>query len=172
MRPQGRQLADAPPSVAFTDNGTLAEMSRDPAYWWGAPWQRHAQQVTPLRILVADDDPEMRLLLAHALKKEGCEVVTVNDGAELLHYVGSSFLARNHFAPPDVIISDIRMPRFTGLQILAGLRDAKKDTPIILISALDDEKTTMTAFRLGAAAFFRKPFDTKQLCKTVRDLVS
>jgi CheY-like chemotaxis protein len=123
------------------------------------------------RVLVADDDVDMRRLVAQALQKDGCEVIEVADGTELLDYVGSALMGDGHVARPDIIISDIRMPGFNGLQILAGLRNAKWDTPIILITAMDDQKTYADAARLGASALFQKPFDPHHLRRAVRDLV-
>lgn len=134
--------------------------------------KKATQRTTPRRVLVADDDVDMRRLVSHALKKDGCEVIEVADGAELLDYVGSSLLKENHVVRPDIIISDIRMPGFNGLQILAGLRKARWETPIILMTALDDQKTYADAARLGAAALFQKPFDTNHLRRAVRELVS
>jgi CheY-like chemotaxis protein len=139
--------------------------------------RRTSRQTDPVpriaahRVLVADDDADMRRLVSHALGKDGCEVIEVADGAELLEYMGSCLMAKLHVSRPEVIIADIRMPGFNGLQILAGLRNAKWKTPVILITALDDRKTYQDAARLGAAACFQKPFDPNHLRRIVRELV-
>jgi CheY-like chemotaxis protein len=124
------------------------------------------------RVVVADDDEDMRRLVSHALEKDQWEVIEVADGAELLDYMGSSMLEEPGAARPDLIISDIRMPGFNGLQVLAGLKRANVDTPVVLITALEDQKVYTDAEKLGAAAIFRKPFDTGQLMRLVRDLVN
>lgn len=123
------------------------------------------------RVLVADDDGDMRHLVSHALSKDGCEVIEVADGAELIEYMGACLLVKSHVSRPEVIISDMRMPGFNGLQILAWLRNEKWKIPVILITALDDPKTYQDAARLGVAAFLQKPFDLDHLRRTVRELV-
>jgi CheY-like chemotaxis protein len=124
------------------------------------------------RVLVADDDEDMRHLVSHALRKDDWDVVEAADGEALLDYVGASMLGEPHAKRPELIISDIRMPGFSGLQILAGLKRAQLATPVVLMTALSDQQVYTDAERLGAAAIFRKPFDPDQLRRLARELVN
>jgi CheY-like chemotaxis protein len=121
------------------------------------------------RVLVAEDDTEMRMLLVRMLRKDGYHVEEVGSGAELLHRIGTSLLSRRG-EPPELIISDIRMPGFTGLEVLSGLREADWAMPVILITAFGDSETHAEAQRLGAEAVFDKPFDMDELRSAVHQV--
>lgn len=124
------------------------------------------RSIRTTRILLAEDDREMRRLIASTLKKEGYEVVEVSDGNQLLSMIGSQILNPRNHPPADLVISDVRMPGHNGLEVLAGLRHADWSTPVILITAFGDDETHAEARRLGAAAIIDKPFDLNDL-KTV-----
>jgi DNA-binding response OmpR family regulator len=112
---------------------------------------------------VADDDAEMRAMLAITLRHAGYEVIEVADGRELVHYFSACILHTNRVPKPDVVISDIRMPGPNGLEILRGLRASNWAAPMILITAFGDDESKAEARRLGAVAFFDKPFDLDDL---------
>lgn len=117
---------------------------------------------TPL-VLLAEDDARMRRLLAAALRLDGFEVVEAKDGAEFLESIGSLILHPRDGRVVDLVITDVRMPFTTGLDVVAGLRRAEWITPVIIITAFGDEATHAEAQRLGAAAVFDKPFDVNDL---------
>src|SRR5262245_46918642 len=119
------------------------------------------------RILVAEDDAEMRNLLAATLRRHGYEVVEARNGEQLLDLIGSELLHPHTNAPVDLVISDVRMPGWSGLDVLAGLRSADWATPFIVITAFGDFDTHAEARRLGALAVFDKPFDLDDLCTVV-----
>ncbi len=125
-----------------------------------------------IRILLAEDDREMRRLLASVLRKEGFEVVAVADGNELLSVLASQMSLSHTHATTDLIISDVRMPGHSGLDVLAGLRRSGWDTPILLITAFGDDETHAHARRLGAAAIMDKPFDLDDLTMAVLNLAA
>ena len=127
----------------------------------------------PYRILLAEDDYEMRTLLAMALQKSGYEVIECSDGTEMLMR-SAAFLLPGEFAsdPLDLIISDIRMPGVTGLEVLEGTTENEGFPPMILITAFGDERTHAMANQFGAAAIFDKPFDVDVLLEKVRDIFS
>jgi CheY-like chemotaxis protein len=125
----------------------------------------------PPCILVAEDDEDIRTLIAIALRRDGYDVIEARTGAELLEHIGSSMLFGDAFPPPDVIVSDVRMPGFTGLEVLAGLRDANWHTPILLITAYGNDETYEEAARLGASGVFDKPFDMDDLRTAILNLV-
>jgi DNA-binding response OmpR family regulator len=120
----------------------------------------------PARIMVADDDAEMRSLLTSVLRRDGYEVLEAPSGSALLEEF-AVLLYRGEALPVDLIISDERMPGVLGLEILSGLREAHWPTPFILITGFGDEKIHSKAARLGAAAVFDKPFDVDALREAI-----
>ena len=121
-------------------------------------------------ILLADDDLEMRKLLAWSLKRNGYQVVECSDGNSLMKKLG---LPRQYdlYQSFDLIISDIRMPGATGIQILESVQELDDFPPIILITAFPDEKTKKQVQQLGAAALFNKPFDVDELIDKVKRIL-
>ena len=118
------------------------------------------------RVLVAEDDREMRRLVVEALTDDGYDIAEVCDGVELLAQVGSSVLFGGFGStrePPDLIVTDVRMPGLTGLTVLEGLRRAGGDVPVVVITAFGDEETHRVALENGAVAVFDKPFDLDDL---------
>ncbi|WP_224369125.1 response regulator [Hyalangium versicolor] len=124
----------------------------------------------PLRILLAEDQPQMRSLLRGALRRDGYEVIEAEDGPSLLRALVSGLLAEQSRAP-DLIITDVRMPGFTGLEVLARLRSEEWNTPVILITAFGDEALHAEAARLGANRVLDKPFELEDLRGAVRELL-
>jgi DNA-binding response OmpR family regulator len=122
-------------------------------------------------ILLAEDDEEMRKLLALMLRKEGYQVTECADGLSLLDMLSSFFLNGEEHEDFNLIISDIRMPGITGMEILMGANEMDNFPPIILITAFGDKETHMQAERLGAAALFDKPFDIKEMLKKVASIL-
>jgi len=122
-------------------------------------------------ILLAEDDKEMRSLLALMLKKEGYQVCECTDGLSLLDMLASFFLPSEEHEHFDLIISDIRMPGVTGMEILMGSNELDNFPPMILITAFGDKETHLQAERLGAVALFDKPFDIDEMLKTVRTIL-
>ncbi len=118
----------------------------------------------PTRILLAEDDDEMRRLLADALRDEGYFVEEARDGTELMERVRSAAMQWDGRAPVDLVISDIRMPGFSGLDVLRSLRDEDWSIPVILITAFGDEDTHRTAREYGATMVLDKPFEMGDLC--------
>jgi DNA-binding response OmpR family regulator len=127
----------------------------------------------PYRVLLAEDDYEMRVLLAMALRKAGYEVVECSDGMGLLTHL-AAFLLPDELArePVDLIISDIRMPGVTGMEVLEGKPEKQAFPPMILITAFGDAETHALADRFGAAAIFDKPFDMDVLLNKVNAILS
>lgn len=122
---------------------------------------------SPDRILLAEDDREMRGLLAQALAHEGYAVTECTNGIQLLDHL-SGLLERQPMEPYDVIISDIRMPGLTGLEILEGLKGDGGLPPTILITAFGDEATHAEAKLAGAVVTLDKPFEVEDLLAIVR----
>lgn len=127
-----------------------------------------AQDTAPPSILVAEDDPDMRSLIASCLEQDGCEVLKVADGQELLALLEALRDDRLDFGPVDLVISDVRMPGCTGLQALEALRRIDSATPVVLITAFGGPEVHAEAHRLGAI-LFDKPFDLDDLRTVVHN---
>jgi len=124
----------------------------------------------PARIVVAEDDFEMRRLVADCVRKEGYEVHEAADGAELLLRIESSLVLRSVSEPVDLIITDVRMPVYTGLELIVGLREAGLTVPVIIMTAFGNAETRARASELGAA-LLDKPFKMEALRALVRGLL-
>lgn len=122
------------------------------------------------RILVAEDDGEMRRLLVWRLHNAGFETIECSDGFQLLDYLGNPVLSGE---PDDfdLIVSDIRMPGVTGLEVLEGIHETEWFVPMILITAFGNDEMHQTAERFGAAAMFDKPFDIDELIERIREIL-
>ncbi len=122
------------------------------------------------RILLAEDDLEMRRLLAWSLERGGYQVSECADGITLLRRLG--LMDPRRTKPDfDLVISDVRMPGYTGLQVLESIRACDNCPPVVLISAFADNATREKANRLGAADLLPKPFDVDELLAAVRRLL-
>jgi len=121
------------------------------------------------RVLLAEDDYEMRALLSLALREAGYDVCECGNGADLLTTL--SLLEASTAGVFDLVISDIRMPGASGLDVLEDLRHRKGVPPVILITAFGDDETHARARQLGAAAVFDKPFETDDLLSKVREVL-
>ena len=122
------------------------------------------------RVLVAEDDDEMRRIVAEALRRDGCEVVEVANGARLLVEVSKQFAQGGASARFDVIVTDIRMPLLQGLAVVEGLRNARCFVPVVVMTAFGDERTRDKARALGAL-LIDKPFRVEELRATVQRLL-
>jgi DNA-binding response OmpR family regulator len=123
------------------------------------------------RLLLAEDDVELRSLLALALRRDGFDVVEAHDGFQLLDFMGMALIEGERVRPVDLIVSDLCMPGWNGLQILAGVRAAQWAVPVILISAFADQRAHQQARRLDAT-LIDKPFDLGQLRTLAREVVA
>jgi CheY-like chemotaxis protein len=125
----------------------------------------------PARLLLAEDDTELRALLASSLREDGFEVVEVADGNALVDRLSDAMAADGSLDGYDVVVSDIRMPGFSALEVMIGMRRMLFRTPVVLITAFGDPKTHERAKRLGASLVIDKPFDVDELRSAVTKLV-
>jgi DNA-binding response OmpR family regulator len=124
-----------------------------------------------IRVLLADDDAAMRALLACALRRAAFDVIEVCSGSELLERLAVGLEGIPAFGF-DLIISDVRMPGYDGLNILASLRQLSIETPVILITAFGTTANHAAAANLGALALLDKPFDVDDLVALARSATS
>lgn len=124
----------------------------------------------PAQILLAEDDADMRVFLAQVLSGEGYIVTECANGIQLLDHL-AGLLHHRPLQVFDVVISDIRMPGLTGLEILRGLHGDADMPPTILITAFGDDKTHAEAERFGAVATLDKPFEVEDLLTMIRRIL-
>jgi DNA-binding response OmpR family regulator len=141
---------------------TAASCNRGAAVRWAPCSVRLWKVVTPYnrgmpRILVIDDDRDIRYLVRTWLETRGYEVEEAGDGAE-----GLSIAARTQ---PSVIVCDVIMPRLDGYEVLARLKEgpATRDIPVVMLSARGQEEGVIRALELGAADYVVKPFSPREL---------
>lgn len=115
------------------------------------------------KIVVADDEPRVRGVIALLLKEEGYEVRTASNGQEA---VETALAFR-----PDVILLDQQMPLLTGVQALEKIKAARPDPVVILVTAFGSVSLAVEAVKKGAYDFIEKPFDNDKLLLTVRRAV-
>ncbi len=108
------------------------------------------------KVLVIDDrDDSLQFMTEYILKPNGYRYITAKNG--------EAGLQRALNEEPDLIIMDQRMPRMTGLEVLAALEKTQADIPVILMTFHGSEETAVLAFRLGAKDYIIKPFDTEEM---------
>ena len=112
------------------------------------------------RVLVVDDEPNIVDILRFNLEREGYEVFTAADGLEGLA------LARS--CGPDLILLDVMMPEMDGFQVCREIRQTDKLTPIIMLTAREEEADRVMGLELGADDYVSKPFSVRELMARVR----
>jgi DNA-binding NtrC family response regulator len=112
----------------------------------------------PTRVLVAEDDKVARDLLCEILRGEGYEVDAVDDGAGAIERAQAGY---------DLVVSDVRMERSGGLDVLEAFTTRAPETPVILITAFGDVAGAMEAIQRGAYDYVSKPFNIEELRLTV-----
>jgi CheY-like chemotaxis protein len=124
------------------------------------------------RILLAEDDAELRALLGATLRGAGYEVVEASDGDGLIEKLAEALRPDHSGAAFDLILSDIRMPHFSALDVLVGARRFIADIPVVLITAFGDASTHERARRRGATVVLNKPVRLSELCATVERVIA
>ncbi len=118
------------------------------------------------RILIADDDPDIRQLVIYSLADEGHEVSVAENGRETV----------DHFAagPPDLLILDIMKPEMDGYDVLRALeeQDSRGDAKILILTAKGSEHDWKLGYDLGADRYLTKPFDPEELIATANELLN
>lgn len=107
------------------------------------------------RVLIIDDDPELLEVLGLAFEDEGYTVVRAVDGREGLKAIASE--------KPDIIVSDVTMPRLDGFSLCRQLRERGDETPLVLLTSRDGEIDEALGRELGADDYVSKPFSTRVL---------
>jgi len=124
----------------------------------------------PLRILVAEDDDALRGLIVAALCAAGHTVIEATNGTECVGLAQPWRFRGTAIEPPELIVSDVRMPGWSGLEALHILRAGAVDIPVILITAFGSPALHDRAAAHGAAYVLDKPFDLRELLAVVEEL--
>lgn len=117
----------------------------------------------PIRMLVVDDEKTLSDLLAMALRYEGWEVKTANDGMSALR------TAREF--DPDAVILDVMLPDMTGLEVLSRLRDTQPQVPVLFLTAKDAVEDRVAGLTAGGDDYVTKPFSLEEVVARLRGLV-
>ena len=120
-----------------------------------------SERLTPARILVVDDERSMRELLAIVLRRDGYDVILAENGRMALNV-----LERERV---DLLISDIKMPDMSGVEVLRAAKSIDHDILGIMITAFASTDTAVEALRMGAYDYLSKPFDVDELKIIVRN---
>jgi CheY-like chemotaxis protein len=114
------------------------------------------------RILIAEDEPDIRELVAFTLRFAGHEVTTASNGEEALHQATLII--------PDIVLMDVRMPKMTGYDACRAMKadPALKDIPVIFLSAKGQDSEIQTGLEAGAEEYLLKPFAPFQLTERVK----
>ena len=118
------------------------------------------------KILIAEDEKDIRELIVFSLQFAGFEVVPAVDGQDAVE--------KAQEVEPDLIMMDVRMPRMTGYEACAKMKtiDAIKDIPVVILSAKGQESEIQTGLNAGAYEYILKPFAPDELIQRVKDIIS
>jgi len=124
------------------------------------------RELTPNRVLIADDDPVMRHLISTIIKQQEYEVVMAEDGRAAYRILRSD-------SDFKAAILDMTMPFFEGLDLIRYMRTEKRlmRIPVMMITADQDIKLMASSFSAGATAYLPKPFTPEQLHSAIRMLL-
>ena len=116
------------------------------------------------KILIAEDDRDIRELIAISLKYAGYEVILAADGQQAVDLTIAE--------KPDLIILDVRMPRLTGFEVLEQIKDRPEfiDTPVAILSAKGQESEIQAGLELGATQYSLKPFAPDELIAKIKQI--
>lgn len=162
----------------LNDEGAARPMARF-GFWWGSQampstghlWRTAVQMggamedgASPARILIIEDDTDLRETLWRALSREGYQVSQAGDGTEAISAV--------RMRPYDLAIVDLVLPRMGGIGMLEQLRDLGLTVPTIVITAYGDRFSYNRATELGASEFLVKPVKLVELYRAVRKVLA
>ncbi len=117
------------------------------------------------RILIAEDEPDIRELVAFTLRFAGHEVVATSNGEEALNKASEII--------PDIILMDVRMPRMTGYDACRAMKadPVLRDIPVVFLSAKGQDSEIQTGLEAGAEEYLLKPFAPDQLTERVKAIL-
>lgn len=120
------------------------------------------------RVLVMDDDPDLRALMTHALRNHDFEVIHAPDGVRGIEYLDAASKL-SAWELPHLVVSDVLMPGLGGLDLLRAMRAAHWTIPVLLVTAFPEPALETRALALGASRVLAKPFDMKTFVDVVEE---
>jgi DNA-binding response OmpR family regulator len=111
------------------------------------------------RVLIVDDEPNLRHSLSYALRQEGYEVAAAEDGERALELFRES--------KPDLVVLDVMLPKIDGLAVCRAIR-RESEVPVIMLTARSTELDTIVGLEVGADDYLAKPFSTRELIARIR----
>jgi chemosensory pili system protein ChpA (sensor histidine kinase/response regulator) len=123
---------------------------------------------TLINVLIVDDSPSVRHITSQMIATAGSTARGAKDGLEALN------ISQNLRDLPDVILTDVEMPRMNGYELLASLKKQEntQKIPVVMITSRANEKHRSKAFDLGAAEYLTKPFDEAKLIESIKNLIA
>jgi len=118
------------------------------------------------RVVIADDDPDIRRLVEMTVTNAGCDVTVASDGEEALERVRDSM--------PDLVILDVLMPRRDGWEVARALKSdpATREVPVMFLTSRGQEHDVLEGFDSGAVDYMVKPFSPRELQVRVRAVLA
>jgi len=118
------------------------------------------------RVVIADDDPDIRRLVEMTVTNAGCDVTVASDGEEALERVRES--------KPDLVILDVLMPRMDGWEVARAIKSdpATREVPVMFLTSRGQEHDVLEGFDSGAVDYMVKPFSPRELQVRVRAVLA
>lgn len=124
------------------------------------------RRIMSARLLIAEDDADLRDLLQDDLEDAGYETLVAIDGRSALAHI------EREREPIDLLITDVKMPGLTGDQLLAQMRENRPEAPVIVVTAFGSVEQAVEMVKAGAFQYLTKPFDTEDLLQAVQNALS
>jgi chemosensory pili system protein ChpA (sensor histidine kinase/response regulator) len=178
IKPLGRPLEDLKGVFGATilGNGPVVPVldltwylrSRPKRSKAAAPVEVRSVEARQLSVMIVDDSPSVRHMNTRMVRGAGWLPVIARDGEEALE------LLRSSDSTPDIILSDVEMPRMDGYELLANLRQSGpwEKIPVVMITSRAGDKHREKAFELGVSEYLVKPYDDTKLLEIIRNLTS
>ena len=122
-----------------------------------------SNRLDSIRVLVVDDDPDIRELIVIALESEGAEIATAEDGNQAITALRS--------APPQLVVLDMMLPHRSGFLVMEEIQSMSPPPPVIMVTANEGRRHKAYAESLGVSAYLNKPVPMSLLLDTAVDVL-
>lgn len=120
-----------------------------------------------IKVLVVEDDIDVKEAIDFMLERMGCDVVSTGNGQDAVNIVSQS--KKNEKPEFDIVLTDLLMPGKDGFDVLTHVKSIYPDIPVVVFTGNYSEENRNLAVERGASAFLAKPFDKQDICKTFED---
>ena len=148
---------------ALTDKAPAKPPAPEEPVHWPEREMKPLAGKRDFRILSVDDEEDIRMIVQAVLAGQGYEVDTATDGKDALEKIAC--------ASYNLLVLDVMMPQMDGIQLLSRLRNEGSDVPIVMLTALSDDKHMLESYHSGADYYMSKPFDKDKLIAAARYLL-